>query len=119
MDAGVVMVLAVVLFALTAVLGATLAVRTVRGQDRPTGIVLAHGGFAAAGLVVLIVVALGDAPSLAGWALAVFAVAAAGGFFLFGLDRSRRALPVPAVLGHGLVAVVAFLLLLAAAAGVG
>lgn len=105
---------AAVLFAIAAVLGAVLAVRTARKEPRPLGLALVHGAFAAAGLVALVVVVLGDAPALAAWALALFALAAVGGFVLFGRDRTGRELPLAAVLGHGLVAVVAFLVLLVA-----
>jgi hypothetical protein len=113
------MVVAAVLFALAAVLGVVLATRVARQQPRPLGMALAHGAFAAAGLIALVVVVVGDAPALALWALAGFAVAAVGGFFLFGLDRTGRDLPLPVVAVHGLVAVSAFLVLLAAVAGMG
>ena len=113
------MVVAAVLFALAAVLGVVLATKVARQEPRPLGVALAHGAFAAAGLVALVVVVLGDAPALALWALVGFAIAAVGGFVLFGLDRTGRDLPLPVVGIHGLVAVAAFLVLLAAVAGVG
>jgi hypothetical protein len=104
---------ATVLFALAAVMGILLATKVVKGQERALGAVLAHGAFGAAGLVALAVVVFTDTePGLALWALIGFVVAALGGFFLFALDRLGRALPVPVVGVHALVAVASFVVLL-------
>jgi hypothetical protein len=54
-------------------------------------------------------------PPLAKSALAVFAIAAAGGIFLFvNYHMSDRLLPMPVVLLHGGLAATGFVLLLAA-----
>lgn len=111
------MVVAAVIFAVAAVLGAVLANRVRQGAPRPLGLVLTHGAVAAAGLVALLLVVLDDAPAIALWSLVLFGVAALGGFVLFAVDRSERQLPLSTVLGHGGVAVVAFLLLLAGVLG--
>jgi hypothetical protein len=114
------LVAAAALFAIAAVLGILLAVKVVRGQERALGPVLGHGALGAAGLVVLAVVVFGDTePGLALWALIGFVVAALGGFFLFALDRLGRALPVPLVGVHALVAVASFVVLLLALFGAG
>ena len=87
-----------------------------RGAERPpTGIALLHGALAAAGLIVLIVaVAGGTAPDAAKTALVIFIVAALGGFYLFAQHLSKKALPIPVVVIHALVAVVGFVILLVA-----
>lgn len=113
------MTIAAVLFALAAVLGITLATLVTKGRERPLGIVLTHGALAAAGIIALLIAVVGDGATLAVWALVVFVLAALGGFVLFWMDRTNRPLPMPMVGGHGLVAVVAFVVLLVALFGGG
>ena len=110
--------IAVLVFAVAAVLGVALAVNHFRARPRPLGLVLAHGGFGALGLVVLIV--LGTGGSIAGnWTvpLAIFLVAAVGGFILFAIDLKKKQMPSALVVIHALAAVTAFLLLLVAVLG--
>jgi hypothetical protein len=108
------MVIALVLFGLAALGGLVLAGQRLRGAPQPAlPLALAHGAFAAAGLVALIVTVIGgDAPSMARTALIVFLVAAVGGFFLFAQHLQKKALPIPVMVVHALVAVTGFLLLL-------
>ncbi|HUM11206.1 MAG TPA: hypothetical protein VLT82_09685 [Myxococcaceae bacterium] len=113
------MTIALVLFALAAVGGLYMAAVRFRGAERPpTGIALAHGAAAAAGLIALIVaVTSASGPSLARTALIVFLVAALGGFFLFAQHMQKKALPIPVMVIHAGVAVLGFILLLVAALG--
>src|SRR5262245_18005353 len=108
------MTTALVLFALAALGGLTMAVMRLRGAERPpTGLALAHGALAAAGLIALIVAVLNMAePGAARTALMVFILAALGGFFLFVQHIQKKALPIPVVIIHGLLAVTAFVILL-------
>ena|SRR5262245_31766943 len=108
------MTVALVLFALAAVGGLYMAVVRFRGADRPpTSIALVHGAAAAAGLIALIVaVTEASAPSLAKTALIVFLVAALGGFYLFAQHMQKKALPIPVIVVHALVAVTGFIILL-------
>jgi len=110
------MTIALVLFALAAVGGVYMAAVRFRGADRPpTAVALVHGAAAAAGLIALIVAVMGMAePGLAKTALVVFIVAALGGFFLFTQHMQSKALPIPVVVIHGLIAVVGFVILLVA-----
>ena len=110
------MTVAIVLFAVAALGGLYMALVRFRGAERPpTGIALLHGALAAAGLIVLIVaVADGSAPAAARTALVIFIVAALGGFYLFAQHLSKKALPIPVVVIHALVAVVGFVILLVA-----
>jgi hypothetical protein len=113
--------LAAILFAVAAVSGVAIAFIRLNGRDLPPmWLALFHGAFAASGLVALaMVVMAGGAAQWARIALGGFVVAALGGFFLFSFHLRRRALPVPLIAIHGLVAVVAFALLLAAILGRG
>jgi hypothetical protein len=112
-------VVALVLFAVAAVIGLTMAVQRLQGAPHPsTGVALSHGGVAAVALVLAVIaaVAADPVPALAVWAIALFVVAALGGAVLFlGYHLRGRELPVPVVFVHGGVAVVGFVLLLAAA----
>ena len=89
------MTIALVLFGIAALGGLYLASIRLRGAERPpTAIALVHGAVAAAGLVALLVAVMGASdPGLARTALAVFVVAALGGFFLFAQHAQKKALP--------------------------
>ena len=108
------MTIALVLFAIAALGGVTMAVMRFRGAERPpTGLALLHGAFAAAGIIVLIVAMLSTPnPAQARTALVLFIVAALGGFYLFAQHVQKRALPIPVILVHALIAVIGFLVLL-------
>lgn len=109
------MVLAAILFAIAALGGVALAGIRISGKPLPPmALALVHGAFAASGLVALLVVVMrADAVATSTWvALGAFVVAALGGFALFSFHLRGRALPVPLVVIHGLVAVVGFVLVL-------
>lgn len=110
------MAIATALFALAAIIGVAMAALHFRGQTPPRPILAAlHGLFAAAGLVLLMLaVLLTGAGTAAGVALGLFLLAALGGFALLALHLRGRALPNGLILGHGLLAVVAFVILLVA-----
>jgi len=110
------MTVALVLFALAALGGVTMAAMRLRGAERPpTGLALAHGALAAAGLIALILAVMNMTdPGAARTALLVLVLAAVGGFFLFAQHMQKRALPIPVMVIHGLVAVVGFIILLMA-----
>jgi hypothetical protein len=106
----------IILFAVAAVGGVTLAALRLRERPLPMPLALVHGAVAAIALVMLLVVALGPAGTgLARGALVVFVIAALGGFYLFSFHVRGRKLPIPVVVIHGLVAVAAFVTLLIAA----
>jgi hypothetical protein len=115
------MTVAAVLFAIAALGGITLASIRLGGRELPPmPLALGHGALAASGLVALLITVLQNRVSnLALASLGLFVLAALGGFTLFSFHLRRRALPVPLVLGHGLIAVVAFALLLVVLLGRG
>lgn len=121
---------ALVLFAVAAAIGLTLAMRHLRsGISEPApppgatvetpprqvsvGLAVGHGIFAVLGLFFLILAAArGVATGLALVALAIFVLTALGGVFLFLNHFLRNPLPRPMIFVHGGAAAVAFVLLL-------
>lgn len=101
-----------VLFALAAVLGLTVASQIFKKRETSKAVALAHGAFAAAGLVVLIVYALHNAHPWLTTAIVLFVVAALGGAVLFVNDLRKKPGPVGLVIIHALVAVVGVVLVL-------
>jgi hypothetical protein len=109
------MTLALVLFALAAAGGSFLAYLRFTNKPLPIALALGHGAGAAAGIVALLLVVLradsGGQPRLA---LILFGVAALGGITLFSFHLRKKQLPLGLVVGHGLLAVTAFVVLLLA-----
>lgn len=108
---------AAVLLAIAALGGLTMAVIRFRGAERPpTLFVMGHGLLAAAALTLLLYgAATVGLPPMAMASLGLLLVVAAVGATL-NLQYHSRMLPIPkpAILVHGAVAVVAFVLLLLA-----
>jgi hypothetical protein len=109
------MTAAIILFALAATGGLTLAYLRISNKPLPMPLALLHGAAATAGLVALLLVVLrGAAPEQARVALGIFVAAALGGFALLSFHVRKKPLPIPLVVVHGLAAVVALVLLLIA-----
>ena len=109
------MIAAAVMLGLAALGGLTLAVIRLTGTPRPpTWMALGHGVVAATGLGLLISVVLsGGVAWLINVALGVLVLAALGGATIFlGFHVRNRALPIPLVIGHGLIALTGYVLLL-------
>jgi hypothetical protein len=109
---------ATIVLGLAALGGLTLAAIRLSGTPRPpTWMAIGHGIVAASGLILLGYAAVTDGiPPLAQIALGILVLAAGGGATIFlGFHMRERALPIPFVLGHGLIAIVGFVLLLVAA----
>ena len=105
------------IFAIAAVVGLTMALAVMQGRFPPVASAVIHGVLAASALVLLIVAVLVQgATGAARWALGFFLVAALGGFVLaLGYHARKRNLPAGFVIGHAALAVIGFLLLLAGA----
>jgi hypothetical protein len=108
--------LSILLFAIAAVAGLTMAVMHFRKASPPLPVLaVLHGGFAASGLIVLLLalvkVGMHGAPAIA---TGLLVVAALGGFGLLSFHLRGRALPSGLVVGHALLAVAGFVTLLAA-----
>ncbi|HYE58490.1 MAG TPA: hypothetical protein VD948_08285 [Rhodothermales bacterium] len=102
-----------VLFALAALGGVTLAAFHFTGRERPLTLGVIHGLAVAAGLVLLVLMVL-NAPSAGrgGVALGLFVAAALGGFVLLARHLRKQPWPTGLVLLHGALAVTGFVLLL-------
>jgi len=112
---------AVILFAIGALGGLTMAIMHFRTRSAPRVLLAAaHGLFAVAGLVTLVwtVVRMGGGHAV-DLALGLFAIAAVGGFTLLSFHIRGRALPSALVVGHGLVAATAFIVLFVSAMALG
>jgi predicted membrane channel-forming protein YqfA (hemolysin III family) len=107
----------ILIFAVAALVGLTMAVAVFQGRFPPIASAVIHGALAASGLVLLIVaVCVHRVGGAARWALGFFLVAALGGFILaFAYHARRKNLPTNFVVGHATLAVIGFLLLLAGA----
>ena len=103
---------ALVLLAAAALLGITLLTFVLRDRHTPKGVALLHGGFAALGIVALVVYWI-VAPTAPRISLALFVLAAAGGAVLIVLDLRRGKVPKALALGHGVIALSALALLAA------
>ena len=108
--------LPIILFAVAAVAGLTMAVMHFKKATPPRPVLaVLHGLFAASGLVVLLLavikVGMQGAPAIA---LGLLVLAALGGFGLLSFHLRGRALPSGMVVGHALLAVAGFVTLLAA-----
>lgn len=107
--------LSLVIFAIAALGGLTLAILHFRGKNRPWALGLLHGLLAATALVLLLIPILTGgiaATTVLKWAAGLFVVAALGGFYLFSRHLQSKPLPSAAVVIHGGVAVAGFLSLL-------
>jgi hypothetical protein len=108
---------AAILLGLAALGGLLMAGIRLSGVPRPpTWLALGHGAIAATGLGLLIfTVTSSTVPVLAQISLAVLVLAALGGITIFaGFHLRGQALPIPFVLGHGVAAIVGYVLLLIA-----
>jgi hypothetical protein len=106
------MTLALVLFALAAAGGSFLAYLRFSDKPLPMGLALGHGAGAVAGLVALLLVVLrAGGGGHASLALGLFAAAALGGLTLFSFHMRSKALPIGLVVGHGLLALAALIVL--------
>jgi len=106
---------ATALFAVAAIGGLIMAGIRFSGTPRPpTWLAMFHGLLAAAGLTLLIYAALTvGVPPMAQLAAVLLVLAAVGGMFMnLVYHWQLRPLPIPLMLGHALLAVAGFVLLL-------
>lgn len=106
---------ALIVLAVAAIGGLGLATIRLKGAPHPpTWMALGHGTIAAVGLGLLAYAALTTSlPTIALLALGCFILAALGGVTLFaGFHLQGKPLPIPLVIGHGLIAITGVILLL-------
>ena len=108
------LVLAAVLFGVTALGGMALLALRLRGGNPPLGLAALHGLVAASALVTLAVAVVGGAPNPALVSLVLFGLAALGGFLVLSLHLRKCLIPLGFVLAHAALAVSGLVALLAA-----
>ncbi|SHF28734.1 hypothetical protein SAMN05444392_11369 [Seinonella peptonophila] len=107
------LLISAILFGIAAVGGIVLAILYKGNKNRPLWLAVAHGILAAIGLISLIIGVFQETTNgLILISLILFVVVALDGFILFAYRLRGNALPSPLVYIHGLVAVIAFLILL-------
>ncbi len=105
--------IALICFAIAAILGITFVVKYSSSGSLSTPIALSHGLFGALGLINLIIAAAKGMTSTVGnIALVIFVIAAIGGFILITNHLKKGSLPKPLIAIHAAAAVIAFLLLI-------
>ncbi len=105
---------AVIVFGIGAVGGIVLALHVLRDKLAPWALSILHALLGATGLVLLLVLLLGDAAApLLKWSFGFFVVAALGGFWLATRHAKNELPPKGVVVLHALLAVTGFVLLLA------
>lgn len=102
--------LLLIIFALTAILGAYLLSYVLGSKNTPKGIAMIHGFIGAMGILLLIIYSLLYQPVIT--SLILFILAAAGGLTLFFWDITGKKIPKFLALGHGLVALGGFIALI-------
>ncbi len=98
-------------FALAALFGLYLISFVLNGRETPKAIVFTHGPLAAIGLVLLIIYISRGGPGPIE-SLILFLLAALGGLYMLFRDLTGRRIPKVLAIGHGLLAVTGFILLL-------
>jgi hypothetical protein len=100
--------LTIILFAIAAIIGVIILKNWLTSAKTARTVIYAHGIFAAAALVLLLVHTLNNPSSALQTSLAIFIAAALGGFYMF--FRELKGILSPTWLGvvHGLLAIVAF-----------
>ncbi|NLN38599.1 MAG: hypothetical protein GX155_03290 [Smithella sp.] len=105
--------LPVLLFAIAAVGGLTLVVMKFSGRGLPWPLVIAHGVFAASGLIILVInVFSAQQNFLMNLSLVLFLVAAIGGFTILNFHMRKKKQPGILIFIHATVAVISYILLL-------
>jgi len=109
--------LAIVLFALSAVLGMTILVKWLTKKNAPKAVIYSHGLVAATALVLLVLYALQNPENFPQTSIVFFVLAALGGFYLFIRDMQKQASPLAIAFVHALLAVTGLVTLLLFAFG--
>ena len=101
----------IALFALAAILGMILLSYVLRSKETPTGLMIGHGLFAVAGLVLLLNYTFTNTPGPMESTI-LFLIAALGGIIVMIRDVTKKPIPKWLAVVHGLVAVTGFIFLL-------
>ena len=103
---------AIGLFVLAAIFGAVALIAILKNKPTPKPAVFIHGGVAAIALLLVILSVAGSTGPSPIVSLALFIIAALGGFTLFAIDIQKKPVPKLLALVHPLVAAVGLVLLI-------
>jgi hypothetical protein len=103
---------AIILFVLAAIFGLIIITKVFQNTPRPMGAILAHGAIAATGLILVLVYVVKNAEKSPVASLVVFAIAAVGGFIMFGMDMSKKPVPKGLAVIHAGAAAIGLILLI-------
>jgi len=104
--------LIIALFAIAAIIGLTILKNWLTSAKTSRGVVYAHGTFAALALVLLLIHVLQNPAGHLRTSLALFIIAAIGGFYMFFRDLKGKFSPTWVAVIHALIAVSGFIVLL-------
>ena len=104
------LILAIIIFALAAMLGMYLLTFILQNKNTPKGVTFTHGPLAVCGVLILIIYSLiySHKPIIS---LSIFILAAFGGLILIHQDLTERSIPKWLALGHGLAAIIGLIAL--------
>lgn len=105
--------IAITLFALSAVLGLLILIKWLTQKDASRSVIYSHGLVAAVALVLLFVYAYQNPSHFPRLSIYLFAIAAVGGAYMFINDLRNKPSPMAFAYIHALLAVGAFVTLLA------
>lgn len=103
--------LSIIFFSLAAILGLLLLAYILKNKHTPKFLALIHGPLAFTALILLIIYSClaHSAPVIS---IVLFALAAAGGLILIFRDITGKPIPKGLAIGHGLLAITGFILLI-------
>lgn len=104
--------LTVGLFALAAIIGVVILKNWLTSANTSKTVVYAHGLFAAAALLLLLVEVIRHPSSSLKTSLILFGIAAVVGFYMFFQDLKKKFSPTWMAITHALIAVAGFLVLI-------
>lgn len=105
------LMVAIVFFVLAALLGLYLLSFVLQNKNTPKGVAFTHGPLAATGLIILIIYSFFNSPAPI-ISIILFVLAALGGIMLIYRDITGKSVPKWMAIGHGLIAITGFILLL-------
>lgn len=109
------LLMAILFFTIAGLLGIYLLSFIVQNKNTPKAIVFTHGPLAAIGLTLLLIYIIFYSPKPF-ISFILFVLAALGGITLIYRDLTNQTIPKWLAIGHGTIAIIAFLLLLLFAA---
>lgn len=106
------LITAAFIFGAVILLGLFLLSYVLQSKDTPKAIAFIHGSLASVGLILLIIYAYFNPSGLLIASIVLFILAACGGALLIYKDITGQGVPKVLALGHGFLALTAFIILL-------